>query len=115
MDYSFATRPLCHTLSNTLLMSRQIILVSFLSSVINTHLRWRFNDTIRKKSREVQEAETTTTRRRTAEHTLPIIGHANINHCLFDSDGAKVIDRESNICIRWVKVAICITEQHIIL
>ena len=43
------------------------------------------------------------------------MGHANINHCLFDSDGAKVIDRESNICIKWIKVAICITETTYIM
>ena len=37
---------------------------------------------------------------------LPNKGHANINHCLFDSEGPKVIDRKASI--RWIKVAICI-------
>ena len=31
-----------------------------------------------------------------------------INHCLFDAEGAKVIDRKASI--RWIKVAICITK-----
>ena len=63
----------------------------------------------------MKEVETFTTRRfttseqkgesSTVEHKSVIIDLANRNYCIIEREGAKVIERESNISVRWTKEA----------
>ena len=42
------------------------------------------------------------------EHKAAITDHADRRNCVIDWEGAKVVDKETNRCARWIKEAIWI-------
>ncbi|KAK2155520.1 hypothetical protein NP493_2066g00015 [Ridgeia piscesae] len=61
-----------------------------------------------------KEVETVTTGRFTREtkHRSAITDHADRHKCVIDWEGAKVVDKESNRCARWIKEAIWIRKTE---
>ena len=57
-----------------------------------------------------KEVETVTSRRftREARKCPHITDHADRHNCVIDWEGAKVVDKETNRCARWIKEAIWI-------
>ena len=39
------------------------------------------------------------------EHKSTITDHADRYNCVIDCEGARVVDKETNICARWIKEA----------
>ena len=37
------------------------------------------------------------------EHNSAITDHADRHNCVIDWEGAKVVDKETNMCVRWIK------------
>ena len=65
--------------------------------------------------------ETVTTRRFTretrkcstnVEHKSTITDHADRHNCVIDWEGAKVVDKETNRCARWIKEVIWIRKTE---
>ena len=62
--------------------------------------------------RDITNVETVTSRRFTrearkcstnVEHKSAIPDYADIRNCVIDWEGAKVVDKETNRCARWIK------------
>ena len=67
------------------------------------------------------EVETVTARRVTretrkcstnVEHKSAIIDHADRHNCVIDWEGAKMVDKETNRCVHWIKEAIWIRKTE---
>ena len=46
------------------------------------------------------------------KHKLAITDHADRHNCVIDWEGAKVVDKETNRCVRWIKEAIRIRKTE---
>ena len=46
------------------------------------------------------------------EHKSAITDHADRHNCVIEREGAKVVDKETNRCARWIKESIWIRKME---